>query len=180
MTKLLKIIALLAVMVGASYASVEKPLNLLVERASLMQGVGICKHKLNSPLYDADQELRVLQNAQALAKKNHLESNSFLIFIQLQMDLSKQIEDYYAKNATQQQLEQQSSDCLSIYRDKIKKVDEQLYPAISQNINEINKDKDLTTKLSEFVKKQNIKGIPQDPSYLELLANSLQSIKVDQ
>lgn len=84
------------------------------------------------------------------------------------------------KNATQQQLEEQSSDCLSIYRDKIKKVDEQLYPAISQNINEINKDKDLNKELSELVKKQNIKGIPQNPNYIELLANSLQSIKVAQ
>ncbi|MDE5007336.1 chorismate mutase, partial [Francisella tularensis subsp. holarctica] len=29
----------------------------------------------------------------------------------------------------------------------------------------------------ELVKKQNIQGIPQDPSYLVLLANRLQNIK---
>ena len=51
----------------------------------------MCKHKLNSPIYDAAQEIRVLQNAQNLAKENHLEMNSFLTFIQLQMYLSKQI-----------------------------------------------------------------------------------------
>nr|MCX3330429.1 hypothetical protein [Bacillus pacificus] len=71
----------------------------------------------------------------------------------------------------------QSSDCLANYRDKVKKVDEQLYPAISKNIKAIRKDKKLILKLSELVKKQNIQGIPQDPSYLVLLANSLQNIK---
>ena len=119
------------------------------------------KHKLNSPIYDVAQEIRVLQNAQNLAKENHLEMNSFLTFIQLQMDLSKKIEDYYWKNATQQQLEQQSSDCLANYRDKIKKVDEQLYPAISKSIKAIIKDKELVTRLSELVKKKNIQGIPK-------------------
>ncbi|APC90757.1 MULTISPECIES: chorismate mutase [Francisella] len=177
MNKLLKVAGVFSLMVGFCYAGVDKPLGLLVERAALMQGVGVCKHKLNSPIYDAAQEIRVLQNAQNLAKENHLEMNSFLTFIQLQMDLSKQIEDYYWNNATQQQLEQQSSDCLANYRDKIKKVDEQLYPAISKNIKAIREDKELVIKLSELVKKQNIQGIPQDPNYLDLLASSLQNIK---
>ncbi|APD49664.1 chorismate mutase [Francisella hispaniensis] len=178
MNKLVKVVAgVFSLMFGFCYAGVDKPLGLLVERAALMQGVGVCKHKFNSPIYDAAQEIRVLQNAQNLAKENHLETNSFLAFIQIQMDLSKQIEDYYWNNATQQQLEQQSTDCLVNYRDKVKKVDEQLYPAISKNIKAIRKDKRLNVKLGELVKKQNIQGIPQDPNYIDLLANSLQSIK---
>ncbi|MDE5031994.1 chorismate mutase, partial [Francisella tularensis subsp. holarctica] len=52
-----------------------------------------------------------------------------------------------------------------------------LYPAISKNIKAIRKDKKLILKLSELVKKQKIQGIPQDPSYVVLLANSLQNIK---
>ncbi|MDE4980585.1 chorismate mutase, partial [Francisella tularensis subsp. holarctica] len=76
-------------------------LSLLVERASLMQEVGVCKHKYNSPIYDTAQEIRVLQNAQNLAKENQLEMNTFLTFIQLQMDLYKQIEDFYWRNATE-------------------------------------------------------------------------------
>ncbi|MDE5033923.1 chorismate mutase, partial [Francisella tularensis subsp. holarctica] len=76
--------------------------------------------------------------------------------IQLQMDLSKLIEDFYWRNATEQELKHQSSDCLANYRDKVKKVDEQLYPAIRKNIKAIRKDKKLILKLSELVKKQNI------------------------
>ncbi|ABO47609.1 chorismate mutase [Francisella tularensis] len=179
MNKLVKVVAgVFSLIFGFCYAGgVDKPLSLLVERASLMQEVGVCKHKFNSPIYDAAQEIRVLQNAQNLAKENHLEMSTFLTFIQLQMDLSKQIEDFYWRNATEQELKQQSSDCLANYRDKVKKVDEQLYPAISKNIKAIRKDKKLILKLSELVKKQNIQGIPQDPSYLVLLANSLQNIK---
>ena len=77
------------------------------------------------------------------------------------MDLSKKIEDYYWKNATQQQLEQQISGCLANYCDKIKKVDEQLYTAISKSIKAIIKDKELVMKLSKLIKKKNIKGIPK-------------------
>ncbi|MDE5002800.1 chorismate mutase, partial [Francisella tularensis subsp. holarctica] len=85
------------------------------------------------PSYDTAQEIRVLQNAQNLAKENHLEMNTFLTFIQLQRDLSKQIEDFYWRNATEQELKQQSSECLANYSDKVKKVEEQLYPAIRKN-----------------------------------------------
>ncbi|MED7788042.1 chorismate mutase [Francisella sp. 19X1-34] len=177
MKKLTKILALSSIALGVCYAGVDKPLNLLVQRAALMQGVGICKSKIKGSIYDANQEIRVLQNAEKLAKQNKLEKSSFLTFIQLQMDLSKQIENYYLNNATQQQLEQQSSDCLTSYRDKIKKVDAQLYPAISKNIKSIHKDKKLESQLKKLVKKQNIKGIPQDPDYLDLIANSLQAIK---
>ncbi|MED7819134.1 MULTISPECIES: chorismate mutase [unclassified Francisella] len=177
MNKLTKILVIFFVMFGFCYASVDQPLKLLVQRAALMQGVGICKSKLKGSIYDANQEISVLQNAKALAKQNNLEENSFLTFIQLQMDLSKQIENYYLNNATKQQLEQQSTDCLTNYRDKIKKVDAQLYPAISENIKSIRKDKKLASQISELVKKQNIKGIPQDPNYLDLVAYSLQNIK---
>ncbi|WP_150467801.1 chorismate mutase [Francisella sp. SYW-9] len=177
MEKIIKALILFSMLLGVCYAGVNKPLNLLVQRAELMKGVGICKSKIKGSIYDANQEIRVLQNAAKLAKQNKLEKNSFLIFIQLQMDLSKQIEDYYLNNATQQQLEQQVSDCLTNYRDKIKKVDAQLYPAISKNIKSIHNDKKLASQLRKLVRKQNIKGIPQDPDYLDLIANSLQTIK---
>jgi chorismate mutase len=177
MNKLFQIIILFSITLGFCYAGVNKPLKLLVERAALMQDVGICKFKFKSSIYAAAQEIKVLKNAQSLAKANHLEINSFLTFIQLQMDLSKQIEDYYWRNATQQQLNQQGSDCLTKYRDSIKKIDEQLYPQISKNIEAIKKNKDLALKISELIKKQGIKGIPQDPDYINLLANSLQNLK---
>ncbi|BCD91971.1 chorismate mutase [Francisella halioticida] len=177
MNKSLKILALFFVMLSFCYAGVDKPLDLLMQRAALMQGVGVCKLKLKSHIYDANQEIRVLQIAKKLAKQNELERNSFLTFIQLQMDLSKQIENYYINNATQQQLEQQGSDCLTNYRDKIKKVNVQLYLAISRNIESIKKDKNLVSQLRKLAKKQNIQGIPQDPNYLNLIASSLQNIK---
>lgn len=46
MKKLLKVARVFSLMVGLCYAGVDKPLGLLVERAALMQGVGVCKHKL--------------------------------------------------------------------------------------------------------------------------------------
>ncbi len=177
MDKLIKVLILFFAMLSFCFAGINKPLNLLVQRAALMQGVGVCKAKLKSSIYDANQEIRVLQNAKKLAKQNKLEEGSFLVFIQLQMDLSKQIEDYYLNNATQQQLDQQGSDCLTNYRDKIKKVDAKLYPAISKNIESIKKDKNLTSQLKKLVKKQNIKGVPQNPDYLGLVSNSLQNIQ---
>lgn len=177
MKKIISITALLFVLLGMGNASIDNTLKLLADRAKLMKGVGICKLKTKGSIYDADQEIRVLQNAEVLAKSNDLERNSFLEFIQLQMDLSKQIESYYSDKATQKQIESMSSNCLTEYRDKIKKIDEQLYPVISKNIRAIKKDKKLTSQLREIVKEEGIKGIPQDPDYLDLIANSLQKIK---
>lgn len=161
-----------------SNADIYKPVSLLVKRAELMQKVGTCKKKVSSPLYDAGQELRVLQNAKQLANANNLETSSFLVFVQLQMDLSKQIENYYWANVTNKQLGSIDSNCLSIYRDKVKKVDEKLYPAISKNINAIKDDKHLYSRLSKLIKKQKIQGVPQDPDYIKLLTKSLQNIKI--
>lgn len=178
MKKIKIIFPLLLLSFGLSNAGVHEPISLLVKRAKLMQGVGVCKKKLNSSLYDAEQELRVLQNAKQLAKTNNLDISSFLVFIQLQMDLSKQIENYYWVDATSEQLDNLDPNCLTIYRDKIKKVDEKLYPAISENTDALSKDKHLYSQISRLIKKQKIQGVPQDPDYIKLLVASLQNIKV--
>ncbi|MDE5037757.1 chorismate mutase, partial [Francisella tularensis] len=62
MNKLVKVVAgVFSLRFGFCYAGgVDKPLSLLVERASLMQEVGVCNHKFNSPIYDTAQEIRVL------------------------------------------------------------------------------------------------------------------------
>ena len=177
MNKLPGIIALFLVVTNFCYAEINTPPKLLVERASLMQGVGICKAKFKSPIYDSAQELRVLQNAENLAEINNLDKATFLIFIQFQMDLSKQIEDYYWKNATPKQIEQEKAGCLADYRNKITEVDKKLYSAISENLELIKKDREIDLQLKKLVEKANIKGIPQDIDYISLLASSLQNIK---
>ncbi|MBD5784342.1 chorismate mutase, partial [Francisella tularensis] len=58
MNKLVKVVAgVFSLIFGFCYAGeVDKPLSLLVERASLMQEVGVFKHKFNSHIYDTAQE----------------------------------------------------------------------------------------------------------------------------
>lgn len=177
MSKLLKILMPLIVLFGASYASVDKPLKLIVQRAELMQGIGLCKLQTDSSIYDSAQERKVLQTAENIAKANHFDEKTFLIFIQLQMDLSKQIEAYYWQLGSKEQINSQTIDCLASYRVKIKNIDEQLYTSIGDNLQELQRDDRLVTKLEELVKEQQIKGIPQNPNYLDLIAQSLHQLR---
>ncbi|AXA33182.1 chorismate mutase [Francisella adeliensis] len=175
--KLFKTVILAFVVIGVSYAGDEQTIRLIMQRAKLMEGIGVCKLKLNSSLYDAEQEVKVLQNAESIAKKYNLGLDSLLVFIQLQMDLSKQIENYYVINTSKEEANKQSDKCLLEYRDKIKSIDIKLYPSIAKNLSSLVKDKNLRLNLYELSQKNKIKGIPGEPDYLGLISLSIKNIK---
>ena len=103
------------------------------------------------------------------------------------MDLSKQIEDYWishwnSKININDQSNNNDTDCLSNLRLKIQKIDENLYPDISKNLSKIEDipSKTLVHKLNKYFissKGNRMKGIPEHPDYLGLMATSLKQIQ---
>lgn len=176
----------LAIAVSYSSSSINETINLIAMRASLMKNVASCKFSMNHQMsaYSAKQELLVLHNAQEVAEKNHFNTNSFLLFIQIQMDLSKQIETYWIDhwNNSYNQNYSNEVNCLSSLRLKIKKIDDKLYPKIRESIPQFKSisNKALAKKIrNTFMgfKGNIIKGVPDNPDYFELIAMSLKYIQ---
>jgi chorismate mutase len=173
---------------GYTASPLDTIINLMAKRASLMKNVASCKWHINNQVsaYSAKQEVAVLQNAKEVAHENNLNVNSLLIFIQMQMDLSKQVEAYWISHWNSSNINNQSNkydlDCLSNLRLKIQKIDEKLYPMISRNLAKIKiiPSNILVEKLNEYFinsKGKRIKGIPEKPDYLGLIATSLKGIQ---
>ncbi len=152
--------------------------NLIAKRTSYMQTVAANKY-LATPqgnIYDAPQELKVLQNAQTQASNEQLESNVFLPFTQIQMDLSKQIQAYWFSYWRQNpQMAPKSGQYanLATVRQQIKTIDDQLYPQLAKLITNHPEcpANQLNAKLAaQFTK---IKGIPQNPDFRSLVVASV-------
>lgn len=153
-------------------------LNSIAKRTSYMQAVAANKY-LTIPqgnIYDAPQELKVLQNAQQQAHQLQLESNTLLQFTQIQMDLSKQIQaywfNYWQKNPQFAPKPGQYPDLVTV-RSQIKTIDEQIYPQLAGLIKVHSECP--TTQLGSNMSKlfDSITGIPHAPDFGSLVANSV-------
>lgn len=152
--------------------------NLIAKRTSYMQTVAANKYLAarQGNIYDAPQELKVLQNAQMQARNQQLESNVFLSFTQIQMDLSKQIQaywfSYWQQNPQQAPKSGQYAD-LATVRQQIKTIDDQLYPQLAKLIATHPEcpTNQLNTKLATLFAE--IKGIPYNPDFRSLVAASI-------
>ena len=152
--------------------------NLIAKRTSYMQTVAANKYLAvpRGNIYDAPQELKVLQNAQTQASNEQLESNVFLPFTQIQMDLSKQIQAYwfsYWRQYPQMAPKSGQYANLATVRQQIKTIDDQLYPQLAKLITNHPEcpANQLNTKFAaQFTK---IKGIPQNPDFRSLVVASV-------
>ena len=152
--------------------------NLIAKRTSYMQTVAANKY-LATPqgnIYDAPQELKVLQNAQMQAHNQQLESNVFLPFTQTQMDLSKQIQaywfSYWQQNPQLAPKPRQYAD-LATVRQQIKIIDDQLYPQLAKLIT-TNPECPLNQLNTKFAAQfAEIKGIPHNPDFRSLVVASV-------
>jgi len=153
--------------------------NLMSQRGNLMRGVAAYKYMEKSSIYDANQELKLLQTSLDIADANQLNADKLMVFVQIQMDLSKQIENYwiqYWKAHPEDAPDPGITPDISSLRQQIAAIDGKLYPQIGANVNNLKRcSQDTITK--QYNKAMNqIKGIPQAPDYNMLIIASLRNI----
>lgn len=160
--------------------------SLIAKRASIMKEVAASKW-YNAPdhqavAYSAKQEISVLNHAYNVAKENKLNPLSIMIFSQIQMDISKQIETYWInywnnpKTPPQNKPSKQSIESLDKLRAEIGKIDTSLYPELKSSMQHI-RQCSIKQVIPIFDNAfSDIAGIPKKPDYLDMFAQSFKSI----
>ncbi len=166
--------------------ALQQPLQLMAQRAQIMKQVAATKW-YNTPnhqaaAYGAIQEVKVLQNAEILADQMGVDPWRLLVFVQVQMDLSKQIEAYWINywnlpsTPANQKPTVKTVISLDQLRDQIKQIDGRLYPAINRALPAID---DCSISKMHVVYQQNfgnIAGIPLHPNYGKVYLQALKGI----
>jgi len=144
----------------------------------LLKDVAADKYVTHKSAYDATQELKVLNNVDKLANSVGLDNYSVMLFAQIQMDMSKQIEEYWLdiwnKNPSLAPKPGQYKG-LTVVRSQIQVIDKQLYPALAK----VPKNQCGTYNIQEEFKSgfSQVQGIPTTPDFSMLMINSVLSIK---
>ncbi len=109
--------------------------NLMIERSKKMKDVAATKFVHQQAIYDATQEEAVLHKCVEVAKRFNLSVEKFQIFVQLQMDFSKQIQSYWIKfwkTHPKEAPKREEIQPIEQLRAQIGEIDLQLYSTISQ------------------------------------------------
>ena len=137
---------------GSVYANCQPqaltiPMQLMAQRAAMIKQVAAYKwyhaHQHHATPYRAERELVVLQNAQQIAKQQGLNPYKLMVFVQVQMDLSKLIESYWIEHWNNPNTPEQKKPnahtivSLNTLRMTLGKLDAKLYPAIKDALPKI-------------------------------------------
>ncbi len=165
---------------GSAYASncqtdtLKTVFKFVADRAQLMKFVAADKYEQKKPAYAAAQEIKVLNRVEQIAKDQGLPVYPLLIFAQVQMDLSKYIEEYWLdqwrKDPASYQPDKMS---LAQLRNEIGQIDAKLYPAIKDALESL-KRCSLSTSSKLFLEAMKpVKGVPQEPDYTQIMLQAL-------
>lgn len=148
--------------------------DLIAKRANLMKEVAADKRLKRQGVYVAAREIKLLDNTQKIAKSHSLPVYPLMIFAQMQMDLSKYIEQYWLDSWDRQpQSISRKSSSLKDLRLKIEHIDGQLYPAIKL-ATPLLKKLSLATIMPLFDEAMtNVLGVPSSPNYGHIMLYAL-------
>lgn len=148
--------------------------NLMSHRADLLKDVAANKYCAQQSVYDAKQELAVLNRVACVATDLNLDSENVMLFAQIQMDMSKQIEQNYL-NLWQVKPELVPKNYMSLVelRQKIGDIDQQLYFVLASLI----KTKQFCSypeQITEFKSSfASVEMMPQSVDFSHLILKSL-------
>ncbi|MCF6764144.1 hypothetical protein L3V82_00030 [Thiotrichales bacterium 19S3-7] len=155
---------------------------LMAKRTELIKGVAANKYVTDGKVYAAAQEVKVLNGAQAYAQAHGLNAGSFMLFSQMQIDVSKQIESYwinYWRNHPKQAPTKSTIQSLSTLRSELVKLDGRLFPALQAAVTSFKHCSNHQIQEAFNQQFSVIKGIPVSPSYGDMLLQSVKGIKLD-
>jgi chorismate mutase-like protein len=151
--------------------------DLIAQRAQVMQLVAADKFIKKSGIYAPDRELQVLQHVKIIADKEMLPAYPTLVFTQIQMDMSKFIEQYWlAKWSADAKSFNQKDVDLTKLRAVISQIDDKLYPAIKMALPSLQRcSLTISSKSFEEAMAQ-VEGVPSNPDYASMILASLVAI----
>ena len=153
---------------------------LMGKRALLLQDVAANKYKRGQSIFDASQELKVLQQLDNNAAKWGLDNYSLMQYAQLQMDLAKHIEQYWLNLwQSNPQLAPKAGQYqdLANLRQQIQVLDQKIYPNLAQSI-QLNTCINSEIQAEFAANFKLIKGIPTTPDFSKLMVNAILTIKL--
>ena len=148
---------------------------LIAQRAQLMEQVALNKYNNKQNPFAAAQEIKVLQRAQQLAKKEGFALNPLLVFTQMQMDLSKYIQQYWMDQWQKAPADKLPGITLTLdqVRERIGYIDKALYPSLKKALPSLKRCPIVTSSKLFSQSMAKVKGVPQDPDYNQVILNSL-------
>lgn len=181
--KVKKVCFMAVALTGVSHAAdcdsskLTKAFNLIAERAQVMQLVAADKYSDKTSIYAPARELHVLQNVQTIANKENLPLYPTLAFTQLQMDMSKFIEQYWLDKwlADPKSFNHKDLD-LSKLRTTISAVDESLYPTIKEALPSLKRCSLAISSKAFKEAMSKVQGVPSNPDYVNMMLASLMAI----
>lgn len=163
--------------------SVNRLIALMAERAALMKQVAAYKwthsYKHHATPYDAAQELKILRHANIFARWQHMPAGRLLVFTQIQMDLSKQIEQYWFNRWNNPRVPIKDKPnihhvlSLAQLRDEIIAIDKVMYPEIKATQIQLavcSNNELVRLFMNHF---HNIQGVPRSPSFFAMMAAAI-------
>jgi chorismate mutase-like protein len=153
---------------------------LMRKRAMLLKDVAANKYKLKQNVFDASQELKVLQRVGSQAGNSGLEKYSLMQYAQLQMDLARHIEQYWLnswQNNPQLAPKTGQYQDLAHLRQQIQVLDQQIYPHLAQSIKS-NTCTNIEVQDEFATSFKLVQGIPVSPDFTKLMVNAILTIKL--
>ncbi|TNF66314.1 MAG: hypothetical protein EP298_09180 [Gammaproteobacteria bacterium] len=160
---------------------VNTAFQLMAERTELIKGVAANKYVTDGNVYAAAQEVKVLNGAKDYALAHGLNAGSFMLFNQMQIDVSKQIESYwisYWRNHPKDAPTKATIKSLTTLRSELVKLDGVLFPALQAAIESFKHCSNQQLQAAFDQQFSVVKGIPNKPSYGDMLLQSVKGIKL--
>ena len=158
----------------------DKLTHALAKRAKIMKSVAEFKYykNYNATVYDSKRELIILRKASKISQQYDLPEAQLLNFIQIQMDISKHIEQYWINKLKDKNVEIKNPPTLRELRKEIGKIDSKLYIKIKNNISNIKQCSvaQIKDSLEYEINKKNIEAIPTNPNFLLISASSIKNL----
>lgn len=182
------ITALLLISISSiTYASCEnfqEVFKFMRQRAYLLKDITANKYHTNPKqgVFNSDQELKILKNVISFAKKENLEKYSTMQFAQIQMDMSKQVEQYWLNKwfaHSQQAPKIGTYQSLDKLRQQLSDIDKQLYSAIAhaKNVKNQCSSRKIQDEFDESFK-GSVEGIPSSPDFSNMVLHSILQVRV--
>jgi chorismate mutase len=160
--------------------------SLIGQRAGMIKAVAAYKwyhapdHQATP--YSAQREIKVLASVNSLAKKQDIDPLSLLIFTQIQMDISKQIETYWInywndpEKTVKGKPTKTTLKSLTSLRQQIEKLDASLFPLLKSAIPALQQCSVAQLRPVFNRAFAQVKGIPQQSDFMSMLIKSFKQI----
>ena len=150
--------------------------NYIQQRACLIKPISAFKYLNHKSVYAADFELVKLKNAEKFADEFEINPTSLKAFVQIQMNMSKQIEAYWQTYWKKNQITPDTSQSFSELREEITVLDTWIMLQTIKSLKQLHNQNQYQALIKQINLTLNVKGLPQQPNFKLMLLQALLEI----